>query len=178
MLAERERLALVFTLLVPRHDLNLDDALGQPQRRFERVGQATLDVVLHDESVDDDFDRVVLVPRQLHVGAVVQVDLLAVDAGAGEALPHDVVEQSFVFALAATHDRCQHGKARSLRQLQDAVDDLLRALAAHNRTVVRAMRDADPRIQEPEVVVDLGDGADRGARVARRRLLVDRDRRR
>ena len=35
----------------------------------------------------------------------------------------------------------------------------------------------DPRVEQPEVVVDLGDRADRRARVARRRLLVDRDRR-
>ena len=37
---------------------------------------------------------------------------------------------------------------------------------------------ADPRPEQAQVVVDLGDGADRRARVARGRLLVDRDRRR
>ena len=37
---------------------------------------------------------------------------------------------------------------------------------------------ADPRVQHAEVVVDLGDRPDRRARVLRRRLLVDRDRRR
>ena len=42
---------------------------------------------------------------------------------------------------------------------------------------VGAVRDADPREQQPQVVVDLGDRADRRARVARRALLVDRDRR-
>ena len=40
------------------------------------------------------------------------------------------------------------------------------------------MRDADARVEQAEVVVDLGDRADGRARVARRRLLVDRDRRR
>ena len=43
---------------------------------------------------------------------------------------------------------------------------------------VRAVRDADARVEQPQVVVDLGDRADGRARVARRRLLVDRDRRR
>ena len=42
----------------------------------------------------------------------------------------------------------------------------------------RAVRLADPRPQQPQVVVDLGHRADRRARVARGRLLVDRDRRR
>ena len=37
---------------------------------------------------------------------------------------------------------------------------------------------SDPRPEEPQVVVDLGHRPDRGARVARGRLLVDRDRRR
>ncbi len=40
-----------------------------------------------------------------------------------------------------------------------------------------AVRVADPRPEQAQVVVDLGDRADRRARVARRRLLVDRDRR-
>ena len=42
----------------------------------------------------------------------------------------------------------------------------------------RAVRLADARPQQAQVVVDLGHGADRRARVARGRLLVDRDRRR
>jgi hypothetical protein len=37
------------------------------------------------------------------------------------------------------------------------------------------VRLTDPGEQQPEVVVDLGDGADRRARVPRRALLVDRD---
>src|SRR6185312_7906405 len=41
----------------------------------------------------------------------------------------------------------------------------------------RAVRLADPRVQQPQVVVDLCDRADRGARVAARGLLVDGDRR-
>ena len=42
----------------------------------------------------------------------------------------------------------------------------------------RAVRLADARPQQAQVVVDLGHRADRRARVARGRLLVDRDRRR
>ncbi|MNC87203.1 hypothetical protein D3C83_29080 [compost metagenome] len=40
------------------------------------------------------------------------------------------------------------------------------------------MRLADTREQQPQVVVDFGDGADRRARIVARRLLLDRDRRR
>ena len=58
------------------------------------------------------------------------------------------------------------------------VDDLLGRLGVDRAPAVRAVRVADPRPQQAQVVVDLGDGADRRARVARGRLLVDRDRRR
>ena len=56
------------------------------------------------------------------------------------------------------------------------VDDLLRGLAGDQPAAVRAVRHADAGVQQPQVVVDLGDRADGRARVARRRLLVDRDR--
>ena len=42
----------------------------------------------------------------------------------------------------------------------------------------RRIGDADAREEQPHVVVDLGDGADGGARVARGGLLLDRDGRR
>src|SRR2546421_514969 len=49
----------------------------------------------------------------------------------------------------------------------------------HDRPAAdRAMRLAYTRPQQAQVVVDLGDGSDRRARVARGGLLVDRDRRR
>src|SRR5207244_3356615 len=41
----------------------------------------------------------------------------------------------------------------------------------------RAVRPPDARVEEPQVVVDLGHGAHGRARVPRGRLLVDRDRR-
>ncbi len=40
---------------------------------------------------------------------------------------------------------------------------------------VGAVRDADPREQQPQMVVDLRDGPDRRTRIAARALLVDRD---
>ena len=67
---------------------------------------------------------------------------------------------------------------RALLERHDLVDDLLGRLRGDRPAAVVAVRLADPRPQQAQVVVDLGDRADRRARVARRRLLVDRDRRR
>ena len=103
---------------------------------------------------------------------------LAVDAGPREALRREVGEQRLVRALAAAHHRREHLEPGALGQLEHAVDDLLRRLARDLRAALGAVRDADAGVQQPQVVVDLGDRADRRARVARGRLLVDRDGRR
>ena len=59
-----------------------------------------------------------------------------------------------------------------------AVDHLRHGLADDRQAGRRRIGHADPRPQQAHVVVDLGHRADRRARVARGRLLLDRDRRR
>ena len=97
---------------------------------------------------------------------------------AREALGAQLLEQLLVLALAPAHDRRQDHELRALGQRHDLVDDLLGRLRRDRPAAVVAVRMPDPRPQQAQVVVDLGDGADRRARVARGRLLVDRDRRR
>ena len=174
MLREHQRLGL--GLLVLRDDLDLGHAFGQLQRGLERISEPALDPGPPNETVDDDFDLVLLVAfeRQLRR----QVDDFTVDPGPREALPRELVEEGVVLPLAAPHDRRQHLEAGAVGELQHPVDDLLGRLARDELSAVGAVRDADPGVKKTEVVVDLGDGPDRRARVARRRLLVDRDRRR
>src|SRR5262249_55529763 len=61
---------------------------------------------------------------------------------------------------------------------EDLLDDRVDRLPRDRPAADRAVRAPDARVEQPEVVVDLGDRADGRARVARGRLLVDRDRRR
>ena len=103
---------------------------------------------------------------------------LAVDLHAREALGAQLLEHAPVLALAPADDGRHHHEAGALLELHDLVDDLLGRLAGDRLAADVAVRMADARPQQAQVVVDLGDGADRRARVARRRLLVDRDRRR
>ncbi len=56
------------------------------------------------------------------------------------------------------------------------VDHLAHGLRREVEAVVRAARDAGARVQQAQVVVDLGDRADGRARVVRGGLLFDRDR--
>ena len=89
-----------------------------------------------------------------------------------------LLEEVPVLALARPHDRRVDREPRPLRERQHLLDDLLGGLAGDLAPARRAVRPADPRVEEAQIVVDLGDRADRRARVAGRRLLVDRDRRR
>ena len=113
----------------------------------------------------------------VELGRVGDVDHLAVDPDADEALAPGAVEDPVALGLAVLDERAEDEQAGPLGQREHLVDDLLDRLAL-DRMAVGAVRDADPREQQPQVVVDLGDGPDGRARVARRALLVDRDGRR
>ncbi len=149
---------------------------GQPERGLHRVGQPLLDGRLHGQPIDDDVDRVLLLLVERGRGG--ELVHLAVHPDAAEPLPGQLPEEVDVLALAAAHHRRQHLEAGALRQGEQPVDDLLRALPADRLAAFGAVRVTDPGVEQPQVVVDLGDRAHRRTRVAAGRLLVDRDRRR
>ena len=185
-------------LVVARRRGDEHDALAEPQRRLDRVGQPAGVRVRDDEAglgvertavvrarralgrlgmaddvaVDDDLDRMTLVLVEL--GRVRDVQHLAIDPDADETLAPGAVEDPVALGLAVLDQRAEDEQPGPFRQGQDLVDDLLDRLA-FDGMAVGAVRDADPREQQPQVVVDLGDGADGRSRVARRALLVDGD---
>ena len=61
---------------------------------------------------------------------------------------------------------------------RDLVGDLIGSLGCDGDIVFGTVRRPDPGIEETEVIVDLGDGADRAAGVLGGRLLLDGDGRR
>src|SRR5690606_1613787 len=63
-------------------------------------------------------------------------------------------------------------------ELAELPDDLLGALALDRLAALMAVLHAHAGVEHPQVVVDLGDRADGGARVVGCALLLDRDRRR
>ncbi len=130
----------------------------------------------HDQPVDDDLDRVPLV--LVEALDLVEVELLPVHADAHEALPANGLEDALALRLAIPDQRAEDQQPRAVGQRQDAVDDLLHALPGDLAAAHRAMRVADAREEQTQVVVDLGHRADRRARVPRSALLVDADRRR
>ena len=128
------------------------------------------------QAIDDDLD-VVLDPA-IELQVVGQADDLAIDAGADEAALEHVGEEVLVFALLAADHRSEDEEARAFRQGEDAAEDLLARLGGDRPAAVRAVALADAGVEDAEVIVDLGDGADGGARIAAGGLLLDADRRR
>ncbi|MEZ0044221.1 hypothetical protein ABIA42_003100 [Bradyrhizobium sp. USDA 327] len=156
-------------------ELDDGEALGELQRGLEAFGEALADIGAHHDAVDDDVDvvREFLVQRrrfrELMEGAVDLDALEALLEPFGQLLP--------VLALAAAHDGREQIEAGAFGQRQHAVDHLRDGLALDRQARGRRIGYADAGPEQAHVVVDLGDGADGGTRVLRRRLLLDRDRR-
>ena len=143
-------------------DRDEEPTLARFQRELDALGDAAFDAFFVDDAVDDDIEvvRFAAVERDL----VAEVDDGAVDAGADEAFPAHAFELELQLPLSRARDRREHAEASALGHRQDAVDDLLHRLRLDALATVGAVRDADAREQEAQVVGDLGDGADRGAR--------------
>ncbi len=147
-------------------------AVAVAQRGLERFREALLEVGPDAQAIDHDFDRVLLVLGHFRQ----RVDLvdLAVDADAHETLGAQLGEQVRLLALPVDHDRGEDHELGLLRQHQHGVDHL-RDGHRHELLlgVIRAIRLADPREKQPQVVVDLGHRSHGRARVVRGRLLLD-----
>ena len=160
-------------------ELDDEQPPGQAERGLDGVGEPALcrGVVrtLGHEPVDDDVDGVL--DLLLELRGVGEGHDLAVDPGPCETLALQLGEQVDVLALAGADDGSEHLEAGLLGQLEEAVDDLLRALPGDRLAARRAVRAPGSREEQAQVVVDLGDRADRGPGVAVGRLLVDGHRR-
>jgi hypothetical protein len=160
-----------FRRLVVSHDLH--NSIGRLQRRLDRVVETAPIGRADHEPVHHDRDVVVL--PAIERRDLAQVVGLAVHPHPHEATLADVLEQLAEFALAAAHHRRQHLDPGLIRPAENGLGDLRRALPGDRGAVVRAMRHPGPGPEEPQIVVDLGDGADGGARILAGGLLLDRD---
>src|SRR5262249_35978945 len=154
-------------------DRDDDDAVGQLSGRAHGLLQPLGDAGFDQQAVDHDLDGVIaaLVQRDLFVERA----QFAVDARAREAARPELFELLFEFAFAAAHDRREDHHAFAFGQLLDVLDDLVGGLARHGPPAVVAMRLAHRRKEQPQVIVNLGDGADGRTRAAAGGLLFYRD---
>ena len=152
-------------------------ALAAAQAQFHALGDAAAVGLAQGHAVDDHVHVVLLELLQLQLLGFLQLVQRAVHPHAREALAAQVREQLAVLALAAAHDGGQQDGALAFKACQQAVGDLAGALLLDLAATDRAVRGAHAGVQQPQVVVDLGDSADRAAGVVAGGLLVDGDRR-
>ncbi len=115
---------------------------------------------------------------EVELRGLVELEKLAVDAGADEALGVEFAEQAVVFPLAFGDHRGQQHQFLARGQGQYLVHHLTHGLGLEGFAVLGAVGATDPGEEQAQVVVDLGDGADGGAGVVGGGLLLDGDGRR
>src|SRR6478672_1194736 len=126
-----------------------------------------------NQAVYHHFERVNLVFVELDLFA--EVAHLTVYPHTHIARPPHLLEDVAVLAFAPAHQRRQQHQPRAIGQRGDGVDDLLHRLLGDLAATDRAVRMSDTGVEQTEVVVYLGDGAYRRARVVGSALLVNRD---
>ena len=157
------------------HVVDHDHTVREAERGLHGIGEPLPCGRLGGETVHHHLDVVLLLllqRRGLREGVQFPVHPDAAVPVSGE-----LGEEVHELALACTDHRRQDLEADALLALQDLVDDLLGRLPRHLLTTGGTVRDAGPGVQQPEIVVHLGDGADGRARVPVGGLLVDRHRR-
>ena len=142
------------------------------ERELDGVGEAR-PVARQDEAVHDDVDVVRLLLVEL--GQLVRRIRRPVDPDAREAVALERGERLLVATLlplrdGRVEDRLAAGSA------EERVDDLFGGLLRDGLATVRTVGRRGRAVENAEIVVDLGHRRNDRARIAARRVLLDRDR--
>ena len=148
-----------------------DHTVGQRQRSLDGLDEPGANLRAHADAVGDQLDGVLLIPGEADV--VLQGAQLAVDAGTEEAAGQRLCQLLAVLTLPINDHRRHHDQALPEREPGEVIGDLARSERLNGLQADRAARGAEACEEQPEVIEDLGDRADRGARVAVDGLLID-----
>ena len=146
-----------------RYYLYLQIAARIPERRFNGVGKAGAQTVLHHKAVNDHVDVVLFILFKLYLFR--QLVHIPADLHAGVAVLLCIGKNLFVSALLPAHNGREHHKARALLKRHYAVDYGIRGLHRYLLAAHGAMRNTDACVKKTEVIVYLRDRAHGGARV-------------
>ena len=150
--------------------IDADDAVGQPQRRLHRLGEALLSRRLDCNPINDDVDVVLaLLIQRWHLSKPMNV---SIHPYSGEAIGRQLSEQLDVLAFASTNHRGEDLKLSTLVERHEAVDNLLRGLTADELAAHRAVGLTDAGPEQAQIIMNLCDGANGRARVAGRGLCL------
>ena len=162
--------------LLALHRQHARRAARQLEGRLEGFGEALRGIGAQPQPVDHGLDAVLAPCVELR--RRIELDHASVDARAHEAPRLQVAQHGVVRALAVLHQRREHHHRRAFAEPQRLVDHLAHGLRLERGAVLGAVRHAGARVEQAQVVVDLGDRAHRRTRIVRGRLLLDGDGRR
>ena len=151
-------------------------AVSQRGRLLNRLGDTAQRILTDHDAIDHDLD--IVLELLVQIDRIVERAHFTVDTHAAKALGAKVLKQFGVLAFSPAHHRCQHKRAAALPRRQDLVGNLVGRLTLNDAAAFGTVRGAHTGEQQAQIVINLGYGANRRARVFRRRLLVDRHRRR
>lgn len=156
--------------------LDRDDevAFRESQGLLDGFRQAGADFRVHLQAIDHDGNVVFDPPVQFEI--VGEPDDLAIDAGPQVAAFEHVLKEVLVFSLLPAHHGRQDQETRAGGQRENAIEDLFARLRGDGPIAIRAMSLTDARVENAKVIVNLGDGANRGARIFTGGFLLNADR--
>ncbi len=153
-----------------------EHAPAQRQGVLDAVGDARPGVAANDHAIDHHLDRVM--PPAVDRRRLVDRVGLAVDPQPHVARAAKLLEKRLVHLAWPGLNRGHEIELRAGRLGHDLADDLVGRLGADRHVAVRTIGLAEPREENPQIVVDLGHRADRTPRAVAGPLLFDGDRRR
>ena len=160
---------VIFSVLYA-HDGN---AAREGRGRLDGIGQTRADRFLNDEAIDDNFDGMLVVLRELdRLGQIIKN---AVAADTDKTAFPCVFKLFYVLALAPAHNRGKDLNFAAFRQRQYLIDNLIDRLLTDFPAADGAMGDADSRIEQTQIVVNLRHRADGGAGILGGGFLIDRN---
>src|SRR6266404_9162239 len=128
---------------------------------------------MYHQAVNDHFYRMFLLLVQ--VDLVAQIVNSAIHAHTHIPRTPHLLEEMFILAFTPGYQRRKQHDTRTLRQIEDRVDNLLDGLLAYLAPTLRTVRVADASIQQAQVIIHLRHRPDRRTGVVCRAFLVDRD---
>ena len=166
---------LIENLLAALGD-HVNDAVAQAQPLIDhRFDLAAAGFGFADDDVDVVFFEAFESVGQLRRA---QVHELAVDARPAIAQPARAGDHFFVKTFAAAHDRTQNQNFFAAVGAADAVEDLAARQRVNLPAALHAVLFADLRVEQTQVVINLGDRGDGGFFSALAETLLDGDGRR
>jgi len=160
-------------LLLPRANVDGDEAARKSHGRLDRLGDAPSRLVLRDDPVHDDVDVVFRLFGNRNL--IRELAHFTIDAYPNEALFGKLPQLLAMFALSSPNHGSEDLQPGFVPQGDHAIRHLLDGLAGNWFSASIAVGLPDSRVEESKVVVDLGCRPDRGSRILAGSSLFDRD---